>query len=404
MTRHQVVITGMGAVSGAGVGWQPLWAAARDGVSAIRELEFERNYPGRIKIGAQVSNFNASELIDRGTLLYSDPFTQYAIVAADQAVREAGFDRKAVGGENCAVILGTGIGGIRTIDDGLFNLYARSKKPELLSVPKLIPSAGPSMLSIRFGAHGPVFSISSACSSANQAIGMGLQMVRSGMAERAIVGGAEACLALGALMAWEMLRVMTPDKCRPFSKNRNGMSIGDGAAIFVLETKEAAVARGAPILCELVGYGTSADAVDPVRPTVDGPILAMRRALSDGQVDAAAIDYVNAHGTATTLNDPVEAEALGRIFGERLATIPVSSTKPVHGHCLGASGALELICAIMAIREGVVPPTLNFVEADPKCPIDCVPNQSRNSNVRTAMSNSFAFGGINASLIIRDAA
>lgn len=398
---REVVITGMGAVSGAGVGWKPLWDAARNGESAIRPLEFARDYPGRIKIGAQVPNFEASALIDRPTLMYCDPFAQYAVVAADQAVREAGLTRETVGGLDCAVILGSGIGGIRTVDDGLFNLYAKGVRPEPLSIPKLIASAGPSMLSIRFDAHGPVFGVASACSSASQAVGMGMQMVRSGMAERAIVGGSEGSLSVGTQMTWEALRVLTPDKCRPFSKGRNGMSIGDGAAIFILETAEAARARGAPILCRLTGYGTSADARDPIRPDVDGAALSMRRAIEDAGISPDAIDYVNAHGTATALNDPSEAEAMGRIFGERLAEVPVSSTKPVHGHALGAAGALELVCTIMALRDKIAPPTINFLEADPKCPVDCVPNTARSVPIRTAMSNSFAFGGVNASLIVQ---
>ena len=400
---RRVVITGMGAVSGAGLGWKPLWEAARDGASVIRPLEFARDYPGRIRIGAQVPGFDAPSLIDRPTLMYCDPFTQYAIVAADQAVAEAGLERSSVGGADCAVILGSGIGGIRTVDDGLFNLYAKGVKPEPLSIPKLIASAGPSMLSIRYDAHGPVFAVASACSSANQAIGMGMHMVRSGMAERAIVGGAEASLSIGTQMTWEMLRVLTPDKCRPFSKGRNGMSIGDGAAIFILETEEAAIARGAPILCRLSGYGTSADARDPIRPDADGASLAMRRALNDAGVSPDEIQYVNAHGTATALNDPSEAEAMGKIFGERLAQVPVSSTKPVHGHGLGAAGALELVCTIMAVRDGVIPPTINFLEPDPKCPVDCVPNEARKASIRTAMSNSFAFGGVNASLVVQAA-
>ncbi|MFT4098224.1 MAG: beta-ketoacyl-[acyl-carrier-protein] synthase family protein [Rhodoblastus sp.] len=400
---RRVVITGMGAVSGAGLGWKPLWEAARDGASVVRPLEFARDYPGRIRIGAQVPGFEAASLIDRPTLMYCDPFTQYAIVAADQAVADSGLERSNVGGADCAVILGSGIGGIRTVDDGLFNLYAKGVKPEPLSIPKLIASAGPSMLSIRYDAHGPVFAVASACSSASQAIGMGMQMVRSGMAERAIVGGAEASLSVGTQMTWEMLRVLTPDKCRPFSKGRNGMSIGDGAAMFILETEEAAKARGANILCRLIGYGTSADARDPIRPDADGASLAMRRAVEDSGVSPDEIAYVNAHGTATALNDPTESEAMGRIFGDRLRDVAVSSTKPVHGHALGAAGALELVCAIMAMRESVAPPTINFLEADPKCPVDCVPNAARPMKIRTAMSNSFAFGGVNASLVIQTA-
>lgn len=401
---RRVVVTGMGAISAAGLGFKPLWEAARDGRTLIGPLEFAREYPGRIKIGAQVRGFQASDHLDRSTLPYCDPFTQYALVAADEAVADAGFAaRKDVGGARCAVILGSGIGGVRTIDDGLYNLYAHGQKPEILSIPKLIASAAPSMASMRFDARGPVFTVTSACSSASQAIGMGMQMVRSGMVDRALVGGAEASLSVGTQMTWEMLRVLTPDKCRPFSKGRNGMSIGDGAAVFVLETEEAARARGARILARLDGYGTSADARDPIRPDVEGSTLAMRLALEDAGASPDEIDYVNAHGTATTLNDPTEAEAMGRIFGERAREVPVSSTKPIHGHGLGAAGALEFVVTLMALREGVAPPTINFLEADPKCPVDCVPNTARPVRIRTAISNSFAFGGINATLLVRAA-
>lgn len=400
---RRVVVTGAGAVSAAGLGADALWRAARDGRSQIRPLQFAREYTGRIKIGAQVPGFEPTDHLDKATLAYCDPFAQYALVAADEAVAQAGFPQRDVGGARCGVLLGSGIGGIRTVDDGLYNLYAKGQKPEVLSVPKLIGSAASSMVSIRFDARGPVFTVTSACSSASQAIGMGMQMIRAGLMDRALVGGAEASLSIGTQTTWEMLRVMTPDKCRPFSKGRNGMSIGDGAAVFVLETETDARARGAIILAYLDGYGTSADARDPVRPDVDGATAAMRLALEDAGAPPDSIDYVNAHGTATALNDPTEAEAMARIFGARAPHVPVSSSKPIHGHGLGAAGALELIVTLGAMRENVAPPTINFLEADPKCPVDCVPNVARPTPIRTAMSNSFAFGGVNATLVLRAA-
>ncbi|MDE2577446.1 MAG: beta-ketoacyl-[acyl-carrier-protein] synthase family protein [Hyphomicrobiales bacterium] len=400
MTRR-VVVTGMGAVSAAGLGATRLWEAARDGKSCIGQLNFARPYMGRIKIGAQVPDFDPAAHLDRQTLMYCDAFSQYALVAADEATAQAGLSKETLGGPRCATILGTGIGGIRTVDDGLEKLYAHGQKPEILSIPKLIASAGPSLLSMRFNSQGPCFAVASACSSASQAIGMGMQMIRSGMVDRAIVGGSEASLSVGTQLTWEMLRVLTPDAIRPFSKGRTGMAIGDGAAIFVLETEEAASKRGAAPLCELAGYGTSADAFDPIRPHADGATLAMKLALDDAGMSPDEIGYVNAHGTATALNDPTEAEAMGRIFGERLARVPVSSTKPIHGHGLGAAGALELVCAINALRAQFAPPTINFLEPDPKCPVDCVPNVGRPAPMRAVLSNSFAFGGINASLALR---
>ena len=395
-----VVVTGMGAVSAAGTGAEVLWQAAKSGQSHIGEVEFSRPYAGRVKLGARVPNFDPS-FIGKDLLPYCDFFAQYALGAADEAVKSAGLSQDGLAGPRTAVFLGTGIGGAHALDDGLHRVYQMQTRPELLSVPRLIPSAGPAALTIRYGCTGPSLAIASACSSASQAIGLGLQLIRAGVVDRALVGGAEACLTNGGQVAWENLRVLTNTKCRPFSKNRNGMNLGEGAAMFVLETAEAAEARGVQPLCELAGYGTSTDAFDPVRPNADGAMLAMRLALEDATMAPDDIDYVNAHGTATAMNDMTESEAIGQVFGARGATIPISSTKPIHGHALGASGALELVCAINAMRDSVAPPTINWEQPDPKCPVDCIPNTARAMPINTVMSNSFAFGGINAVLVVR---
>jgi len=398
---RRVVISGMGAASAAGLGAQKLWAAARDGVSQVRELKTPRPYDGRIKIAAQVPDFDPAQHLEASLLPFCDPFTQFAVVAADEAVAQAGLTKETLSGPRTAVILGSGIGGMRTIDDGLYFYYTQGIRPEPLSVPKLIPSAAPTTIGARFGCLGPTFAIGSACSSASQALGLGLQMIRAGMIDKAIVGGAEACVINGTIRAWEALRVLTPDLCRPFSKGRTGMSLGEGAAVFVLETEDAARARGCAPLCELAGYGTSADAKDPVRPDLDGVSSAIRFALDDAGLAPEDIHYVNAHGTATHANDITESEAIIRVFGDWGRQVPVSSTKPVHGHALGAGGGLELSIAINAMREQVAPPTINFREADPRCAIDAVPNVARPCRITAAMSNSFAFGGINAVLIVR---
>jgi nodulation protein E len=397
---RQVVITGMGAVSAAGVGADKLWAAARDGVSQVRELTLPRPYKGRVKIAAQVRDFEPSDYLAPSMRSLCDPFTQYAVAAADEAFEQAGLSRDEPQGARTAVILGTGIGGVTTVDDGLYRLYVENTRPDPLTVPRLIASAGPATLGMRYRCNGPTFAIASACSSASQAIGMAMQMIRAGMVDRAIVGGSEAAITTGTMMAWEALRVLTPDKCRPFSKNRNGMSLGDGAAIFVLEASEVARARRATPVAILVGYGTSSDAADPVRPDVDGASSCMSQALADAALPPSAIDYVNAHGTATVANDANESEALARVFGNQLARIPVSSTKPIHGHGLGAGGALELLVTIRAMNDNIAPPTINFTDPDPKCEVDCVPNVAREMPINRAMSNSFAFGGINATLIV----
>ena len=323
------------------------------------------------------------------------------MVAADEAMAKAGFARKDIAGPRTGVVIGSGIGGSKTIDDEAYKAYALNERADPLTVPRLIPSAAPTMLGMRFSCNGPTFTIASACSSATQAIGVGLQMVRSGAVDRMIVGGAEAAVVNGSIRSWEVLRVLTPDLCRPFSIGRNGMTLGEGAAVFILETLEAAQARGHQPLCELAGYGTTSDAFDPLRPNVEGPASAMTQALADAGLEPDDIDYLNAHGTGTYANDITESEAILRVFGERGRVLPVSSTKPIHGHALGASGGLELVSTIFALREHTAPPTINFKGPDPKCPIDPVPHEARRTQIRAAMSNSFAFGGINAVLVVR---
>lgn len=398
---RRVVITGMGAVSAAGLGAKTLWEAARDGRSCVGEAVFSRPYRGRIRFAAQVRDFNAATYIESNLLPFCDPVTSYLIVAGDEAMVQAGLSRANPMGPRAATIIGTGIGGMHSIEDGLHSVHVGQARPDPFTVPRLIASACPSMISMRFGTTGPCFAVASACSSATQAIGMGAHLIRSGMIDSAIVGGTEDCVTVGAMLAWEGLRVLTPNVCRPFSKDRNGMVLGTGAAVFILEAEDVAIARGAVPLAEIAGYGTSSDAKDPVRPDAKGAAASMRYALADAGVSDEEIDYVNAHGTGTTVNDTTESEALGMVFGKRLPQIPISSTKPIHGHGLGAAGALELVVTVGALREGVVPPTINWRTPDEKCPIDAIPNEARQLPIRTALSNSFAFGGINACLVVR---
>jgi nodulation protein E len=401
---RRIVITGLGAVSAAGMGAPALWEAARDGRSCVGETRFARPYRGRIRIAAQVPDFDPAAYLAPNVLPFCDPVSQYLLIAADEAMAQAGLASATPMGARTATIIGTGIGGMHTIENGLYLTLVEQGRPDPLTVPRLIPSACPSLVSIRYGSTGPCFAVASACSSATQAIGIGAHLIRSGLVDCAIVGGTEDCVSNSAMLAWEALRVLTPDACRPFSKGRNGMVLGTGAAVFILEEAEHARARGAQALVELAGYGTTADAKDPVRPDPQGAAACMRSALADAGVEPEEIDYVNAHGTGTTANDATESEALGIIFGKRLPELPVSSTKPIHGHALGAAGALELIVTIGAIRENIAPPTINWREADAKCPVDAVPNEARPMPIRTALSNSFAFGGINASLVVRRAA
>jgi nodulation protein E len=403
MSGRRVVVTGMGSVTAAGFGVEALWSAARDGQPCVGPLDVRQPYGGRIKISAQVRGFDTEERLGSEIAPFADAFAAYALVAADEALLQAGLAKAERQGSRCAVILGTGIGGMRTIDDGIFSVYFANKRPEALTVPKLIPSAGPALLSMRYGATGPCFAVASACSSGAQAIGLGMQMIRSGMIDRAIVGGSEACATNGTMRAWESLRVLTPDSCRPFAKNRNGMVLGEGAAIFVLESEETALSRGARPLCYIAGYGTNSDALDPVRPDPASASACMNMALKDAGLTAEDIGYVNAHGTATVANDVSEAEALNRSFGASCEQLLVSSTKPIHGHALGAGGAIELVIAAMALREQIAPPNLNVEVQDPQCVIRLVGPKAVECAMGAVLSNSFAFGGINASLVLTSA-
>lgn len=400
---RRVVVTGMGAVSAAGIGANTLWEAARDGRSCVGETTFPRPYRGRIRLSAQVRDFDPAAHIESNLLPFCDAVTSYLIVAADEAMAQAGLSRSNPLGPRSAAIIGTGIGGMHSLEEGLHSVHVGQARPDPFTVPRLIASACPSMMSMRFGVTGPSFAVASACSSATQAIGIGAQLIRSGAVDYAIVGGTEDCITIGSMLAWEGLRVLTPNFCRPFSKDRNGMVIGAGAGVFILEAEEVAKARGAAAIAEIAGYGTSSDAKDPVRPDAKGAAAAMSYALADAGADTEEIDYVNAHGTGTTVNDSTESEALGMIFGNRLPHVPVSSTKPIHGHGLGAAGALELVVTIGALQNGIAPPTINWQTADEKCPVDPIPNEARSLPLRTALSNSFAFGGINACLVVRRA-
>jgi len=390
----------MGAVSAAGLGVEALWGAALAGRSGVREAELAREGPNRVKIAAQVSGFRPEEFIDAKLLPYCDRFTQFAIVAADQAVAQAGLSERCPLGSRAGVTVGTGAGGITTIEELCFTDFVLKGRIDPMAVPRVMISAPASHIGIRYGCTGPTFVVSSACASGAQAIGMAVQLIRAGAIDRAIAGGAESTITALNIRAWETLRVLTPDCMRPFSIGRNGTVLGEGAAVFVLESEAAAYRRGAISLAEIAGYGTSSDASDIVRPDSDGAVAAISGAIADADLDPEDISYVNAHGTGTIANDITETEALGRVFGSALRRLPVSSTKPIHGHTLGAAGAIELAITIMAMRSQIAPPTINWLGPDPKVGLDPIPHEARPVPIRAALSNSFAFGGINACLVV----
>jgi nodulation protein E len=385
------------------MGADALWRAARDGATGVRTITAEGYEQSRVRIAAFAATFDPMAYVTPEVFRTVDHFTVMAIVAADEALTQAGLRDERLD-ENCAVIIGSGIGGSITHDRQSQAFHLHETRGDPMAIPKIMPSAAASHLSMRYGARGPAFCISSACSSSAQAIGVGAQMVRSGMVERAIVGGSEAMITPAGIKAWELLRVLTPTANRPFSKGRDGMVLGEGAAVLMLEDLDAAKASGVPILAVLAGYGTTSDANDLLKPDPLGSSRAMQLAIEDAGLTPGDIGYVNAHGTGTILNDQAETEALTRVFGNRVKDIPVSSTKPIHGHTIGAAGAVELVVTIMALREQFLPPTINWLETDAKCDVDAVPNQGRPAKIEAAMSNSFAFGGINASLIVTRAA
>jgi nodulation protein E len=407
VSTRRVVITGMGAISPLGVGAAALWQGLREGRSAIGPLRHPDAERLRVKVAAQVpESFDPAAHIDERTLPLLDRTSEFALHAAREAVAQSGVDFAGGLGLRTAVIVGTGVGGETTQDEQSRRLYAENApRAHPLTIVRLMTNASASQISIAYGLHGPTYAVASACAcaSANHAIIQAAQMIRYGLADAAVTGGTEACLTYGALRAWEAMRVVADDTCRPFSANRRGLVLGEGAAIFVLESLEHAQARGATILAELAGTGMSADASDIVMPSAEGAATAMRLALAEAELNPQDVDYINAHGTGTQANDVTETRAIRLAFGAYADRLAVSSTKSMHGHALGASGALELVAAIGALREGVVPPTANLDKVDPACDLDYVPNTAREMPVRAVLSNSFAFGGLNAVLALKRA-
>jgi nodulation protein E len=377
----------------------------REARCAIASLQGFDDPSLRVRVAAQVRNFDPSAHFDDKTLPMLDRVSQFALVAAREAVAQSGLDFHAEDlGRRAACVIGTGIGGEQTNDESSRRLYAeRSPRLHPLTIVRRMANAPASQLSIEFGLRGPTFAVTSACASSNHALALAFAMIRSGSADVALAGGAEACITYGVLRAWESMRVLADDTCRPFCRQRRGLVLGEGAGVFVLEEYEHARARGACIFAEFAGAGMSADASDMVAPSANGAAHAMQAALDEAGLAPADIDYINAHGTATPANDPTETRAIRQVFGAHADTLAVSSTKSVHGHALGAAGALELVAVLGALGEGVVPPTANFIDADPECDLDYVPNHARERRVRAALSNSFAFGGLNAVLALRQA-
>ena len=399
---RRVAITGAGTVNALAQDVPGTLAALREGRSAIGPLVLRDADRLAIRIGAQVRGWAPEARFDRALVGMSDRVTLLALQAAQEAVAQSGLTFDEPLGAMSGVVMGTAGGGLSTSDDAYRAVYQDGRnRVHPFTVPRLMANAAASRIAMAFGLTGPGLTVSTACAASNHAMGLAFQMVRAGTATVMLAGGAEAMLCFGGLKAWEGLRVMSPTGCRPFCRTRDGMVMGEGAGVLVFEEMDHARARGAPILAEVAGFGMTTDAADMVAPGGDGAARAIAAALRDARLDPADVGYINAHGTGTAANDRSECAAVARVFGPAADRVMISATKAMHGHCIGATGAVELLACLMALGEGVIAPTVNHAEPDPDCPLDVVPNIARAARVDAVLSNAFAFGGLNAVIALR---
>ncbi|QFT92984.1 3-oxoacyl-[acyl-carrier-protein] synthase 2 [Roseovarius sp. THAF9] len=398
----RVVITGAGTINALGANVPETLQAMREGCSGISELDIRDVDRLAIKIGGQVKGYEPEERFNRQQLALYDRFTQFTLVAAREAIAQAGLKFEGELAARAGVVLGNSGGGMTTLDENYRSVYEEGKnRVHPFVVPKLMNNAAASHVSMEFNLKGPSFTVSTACASSNHAMAQAFQMVHGGLTPVMIAGGSESMLCFGGVKAWEGLRVMSKDGCRPFSANRNGMVQGEGAGIFVFEELEHAKARGAEIHAEVAGFAMSSDAADIVMPSKNGASRAISGAMLDAKINPTDVGYINAHGTGTAANDKTESAAVADVFGAHADRLMISSTKSMHGHLIGGTGAVELLACIMALRDGVIAPTINYDEPDPECALDVVPNEAREAKVDVALSNAFAFGGLNAVLALK---
>ena len=401
MASPRIVITGMGGLCSLGTDVPSIWGAMREGRPGIGEITTSPLYELKVRIGAEIKEL-PDHGIERRRLVTMDRFSLLAVIAAKEAIRQAGIRIDENSATRIGTVVGTGIFGGKTVEDNYRSVLVEGRsRADVFTVPRIMPGAPACQVSMVHGLRGPVFGVTSACSSSNHALCAAADQLRLGRADIMLAGGTDAPLVYGILKGWEALRALARDTCRPFSADRDGVVIGEGAGMAVLETWEHATARGAPILAELAGVGLSGDASDIVAPTVEGPVAAMRACLADAGLAPEEVDYVNAHGTGTKANDQIETTAIRRTFGKHADNLSISSTKSMHAHCMGAAGSLEMIACVMAIREGLVPPTANYRERDAECDLDVTPNVAKHRPVRVALSNGFAFGGTNSTIAFR---
>ncbi len=399
---RRVVITGSGTINALAHDVPGTYAAFREGRCGITELDIRDKDRLSIQIGGQVHNWDPEAHFNRQQIVLYDKFTQFTLLAARQAVTQSGIDFDGHLGYDAGVVLGTAGGGVNTWDDNYRAVYEEGKnRVHPFVVPKLMNNAAASHLSMEYNLKGPSYTVATACASSNHAMGQAFHMIRSGMTRAMLTGGSESMLCFGGIKAWEGLRVMSKDACRPFSLTRNGMVQGEGAAVFVFEEYEMARARGADMLAEVIGFAMTSDASDIVMPSKQGAARAMAGAMRDARIAPEDVGYINAHGTGTAANDKTECAAVADVFGPHADRLMMSSTKSMHGHLIGGTGAVELLACLMALKDGVIAPTIGYEEADPECALDIVPNVARDAKVEVCLTNAFAFGGMNAVIALR---
>ncbi|MCA1774501.1 MAG: beta-ketoacyl-[acyl-carrier-protein] synthase family protein [Loktanella sp.] len=401
---RRVVITGSGTINPLGHSVAATLEAMREGRCGIGPLDIRDVDRLQIQIGGQVRDYDETTHFNRQQISLYDRFTQFTLLSAREAVAQSGLNFSGELADRSGVVFGTSGGGLNTQDENYRAVYEEGKnRVHPFIVPKLMNNAAASHVSMEFNLRGPSFTVATACASSNHAMGQAFNMVRSGMADVMLTGGSEAMLCFGGIKAWEGLRVMSKDGCRPFSATRNGMVQGEGAGVFVFEDRDHAIARGAEILCEVAGFAMSSDASDIVTPSKQGAARAIAGALKDARMNGEDVGYINAHGTGTAANDKTECAAVADVFGAHADRLMISSTKSMHGHLIGGTGAVELLACIMALRDGIIAPTIGYEEPDPECALNVVPNVAQEATVDAVLSNAFAFGGFNAVLALRAA-
>ncbi|AHM05279.1 3-oxoacyl-[acyl-carrier-protein] synthase, KASII [Roseibacterium elongatum DSM 19469] len=401
---RRVVITGQGTINALGHDVPATLEAMREGRCGIGPLQLRDVDRLSVRIGGQVTDYDAETLFNRQQIALYDRFTQFTLIAAREALDGSGLTFAGDLATRSGVVFGTAGGGVNTWDENYRSVYEEGKnRVHPFVVPKLMNNAAASHVSMEWNLKGPSYTVATACASSNHAMGQAFQCIRVGACDVMVTGGSEAMLSFGGIKAWEGLRVMSKDACRPFSANRNGMVQGEGAAVFIFEEYEHAKRRGAEILAEVVGFAMTSDAADIVMPSKQGAARAISGALADGRLNPEDVGYINAHGTGTAANDKVECAAVADAFGQHADDLMISSTKSMHGHLIGGTGAVELLACIMALKDGVIAPTIGYEEPDPECALDVVPNEAREARVGAVLSNAFAFGGLNAVLALRSA-